>query len=134
MGGVGVDRASQGVGRLACPRTTALEGGTMIRRLSVLVMICVLALSGVAGIAPAAAQAGVTVNIRAIDAQTGESILSACFVLVDFSNIGCDENADGLIRYEGVPAGDYLVDQVQPAAGYVTVHDIPITVKASPAT
>ena len=52
----------------------------------------------------------------------------------DFSKIGCDENGDGLIRYEGVPAGDYLVDQVQPAAGYVTVHDIPITVAASPAT
>ena len=106
----------------------------MFRRLSTLLMICALALSGLAGIMPAAAQSAVTVNIRTIDAQTGESILSACFVLVDFSNIGCDENADGLIRYEGVPAGDYLVDQVQPAAGYVTVHDIPITVKASPAT
>jgi hypothetical protein len=106
----------------------------MFRRLSALVMICALALSGLAGMLPAAAQTGVTVNIRTVDAQTGESILSACFVLVDFSNIGCDENADGLIRYEGVPAGDYLVDQVQPAAGYVTVHDIPITVKASPAT
>jgi hypothetical protein len=106
----------------------------MIRRLFALLMICVLALSGLAGIMPAAAQAGVTVNIRTVDASTGEPILSACFVLKDFSNTGCDENADGLIRYEGVPAGDYIVDQVQPAAGYVTVHDIPISVKASPAT
>jgi uncharacterized surface anchored protein len=106
----------------------------MFRRLSALVMICALALSGLAGVVPAAAQTGVTVNIRTVDAQTGESILSACFVLVDFSNVGCDENSDGLIRYEGVPAGDSLVDQVQPAAGYVTIHDIPITVKASPAT
>jgi uncharacterized surface anchored protein len=80
------------------------------------------------------AQSGVTVNIRTLDAQTGESIRSACYVLVDFSNIGCDDNADGLIRYEGVPTGDYLVDQVQPVAGYVTVHNVPITVAPSPGT
>ena len=67
----------------------------MIRRLSALVMICALALSGLAGIVPAAAQTGITVNIRTVDAQTGESIRSACFVLVDFSNTGCDENGDG---------------------------------------
>src|SRR6185369_14400916 len=106
----------------------------MIRRLFALLMICVLALSGLAGIIPASAQTGVTVNIRTVDATTGDPILSACFVLKDFSNTGCDENGDGLIRYEGVPAGDYLVDQVQPAAGYVTVHDVAITVKPSPAT
>jgi len=106
----------------------------MIQRLFALLMICVLALSGLAGITPASAQTGVTVNIRTVDATTGDPILSACFVIKDFSNTGCDENGDGLIRYEGVPAGDYLVDQVQPAAGYVTVHDVAITVKPSPAT
>ena len=105
----------------------------MIRWLSTCAIMIALVLSALPG-RSAVAQSGVTVNIKTLDAQTGESIRSACFVLVDFSNIGCDENADGLIRYEGVPAGDYLVDQVQPAAGYVTVHNVPITVAASPST
>jgi uncharacterized surface anchored protein len=105
----------------------------MIRWLSALMMIGALTIGGLPVVQSVAAQAGgVTINIRTVSADTGDSITSACFVLQDFSNIGCDENGDGLIRYEGVPAGDYLVDQVQPAAGYVTVNDIPITVDSSP--
>lgn len=106
----------------------------MIRRLSTVMMICALMIGGLPFVSAAGAQAGgVTINIRTLDADTGESITSACFVLRDFSNVGCDENGDGLIRYEGVPAGDYLVDQAQPAAGYVSVDSVPITVNASPA-
>ena len=87
----------------------------MIRWLSALMMICALTIGGMPVVQSVAAQAGgVTINIRTVDADTGDSITSACFVLQDFSNVGCDENGDGLIRYEGVPAGDYLVDQVQP--------------------
>jgi uncharacterized surface anchored protein len=54
-------------------------------------------------------------------------------VLQDFSNEGCDENGDGLIRFEGVPAGDYLVVQTVDADGYETLDPVEITVRDSPA-
>lgn len=35
----------------------------------------------------------------------------ACYVLIDFSNEGCDENEDGRVEFKDVPAGIYEVDQ-----------------------
>lgn len=105
----------------------------MFRRLTALLTICALALTGLAGFVPAAAQSGVTVFIRPVDAETGDSITDACFVLVDFSNEGCDENGDGQISYEGVPAGEYVVSQTRDASGYQHADDITIDVRSNPA-
>ena len=91
----------------------------MIRWLLTLMMLSALALAGLPGSAPASAQTGgVTIYLQPVDADTGESITDACFVLQNFSNEGCDANGDGVISYEGIPAGDYIVVQTQEAAGY----------------
>ena len=45
------------------------------------------------------------------DPENSELLEGACYVLVDFSNEGCDENKDGRVEFEDVPAGTYEVDQ-----------------------
>ena len=99
----------------------------MIRWFSAFTIIVALVLTG---LAPATAQSGgVTIFIEPVDASTLEPITDACFVLENFSNEGCDENGDGLIQYEGVPAGDYLVVQTREAAGYQMAEPVEITVE-----
>jgi uncharacterized surface anchored protein len=106
----------------------------MTRWLISLTLIWALALSGVAGILPAAAQDdAVTVFIKTIDAETGDPIYDACYVLVDFSNEGCDENGDGRISFEGVPPGDYSLSQTRSAVGYQSIDPLPMTVDPSSA-
>lgn len=106
----------------------------MIRWLLTLMMLSALALAGLPGLAPASAQTGgVTVYLQPVDADTGESITDACFVLQNFSNEGCDANGDGVISYEGIPAGDYIVVQTQEAAGYPRIMPQEITVRSEPA-
>ena len=104
----------------------------MIRWRIALVLVCGLVLPGLAGPLATTAQAGVTVYLEPVDARTGESIFDGCFVLQNFSNEGCDENGDGRISYEGVPAGDYLVVQTVDAEGYETLDPVEITVRDSP--
>ena len=45
------------------------------------------------------------------DPESSDLLEGACYVLVDFSNEGCDENRDGRVEFEDVPAGIYEVDQ-----------------------
>ena len=45
------------------------------------------------------------------DPESSELLEGACYVLIDFSNEGCDENRDGRVEFEDVPAGTYEVDQ-----------------------
>ena len=72
----------------------------------------------------------VTIFLKPVDITTGDSVTSSCFVLKNFSNIGCDENADGVISYEGVPPGIYGVHQSQPSVGYLKLSDFRINVHA----
>ena len=73
----------------------------MHRRIALLLtMLLIQPLAGV-GLAPrasAAAQTSKTVYIQTVDIATGESITTACYVLIDASEEGCDENGDGMIR------------------------------------
>jgi uncharacterized surface anchored protein len=70
----------------------------------------------------------VTVYLAPIDVTTGGAVTAACFVLIDFSNTGCDENGDGFISFEDVPPGIYGVHESQPAAGYLALSDFRINV------
>jgi len=45
------------------------------------------------------------------DPKSSELLEGACYVLVDFSNEGCDENRDGRVEFQDVPAGTHEVDQ-----------------------
>jgi hypothetical protein len=100
----------------------------MHRRFALLLaMLLILPLAG-AGLTPLARAATKTVYIETVDIATGESITSACYVLIDASEEGCDENGDGLIRYRGVAAGEFTVTQTVRAPGYLPMGDFPVTI------
>src|SRR5690606_7853093 len=51
-----------------------------------------------------------------------------CYILLDYSNEGCDENGDGQVTFDDMPQGTYTVRQTRTPAGYPTVNDFPITI------
>lgn len=59
---------------------------------------------------------------------TGDLLTGACYVLVGYSNEGCDENGDGQVDFAAIPFGDYTVHQTRAPAGYAPVDDYTITV------
>jgi len=75
-----------------------------------------------------AQNAGVTVYLQPVNMADGSSITDACFVIVNASNEGCDENGDGYISFEGIAPGSYLVSETRSAAGYLPVGDVRISV------
>lgn len=95
-------------------------------RYLLLALFCLVA--PLAWSAPAVAQDLMTVSIETVDIQTGESITTACYVFFEFSEEGCDENGDGLIRFQGMPVGDYQVIQTVRAAGYLPMGDFPVSI------
>lgn len=97
----------------------------MPRRL-LLLLVFLLALP--AGVAPPAAAATKTVWIETVDIAGGQSITTACYVLVNASLQGCDENGDGRIRYEGVSPGEFTVTQTVRAPGYLPMGDFPVVI------
>ena len=100
----------------------------MFRLLSGILLLLVAPL---ATLAPAAAQvAGTTVYVRSV-APDGTAITDACYTFINAGLEGCDENRDGYIRFEGIPAGSYTVQQTQPVAGYLPVGDFPVTLEPS---
>lgn len=62
------------------------------------------------------------------DPDGGDLLTDACYVLVDFSNVGCDENGDGQVTFDQVPPGTYTVRQTEAPAGHQTVNDFEIRV------
>ena len=63
------------------------------------------------------------------DPQTGGLLTGTCYVLVDYSNEGCDENGDGQVTFADIPFGTYTVRQTQIPAGYPTINDFEIQVQ-----
>lgn len=59
---------------------------------------------------------------------TGALLTGACYVLVDYSNEGCDENTDGQVDFAAIPFGDYTVHQTRAPEGYTPIDDYTITV------
>lgn len=63
------------------------------------------------------------------DPDTGDLLTGTCYVLVDYSNEGCDENGDGQVTFAAIPYGTYTVHQTRTPAGYPTINDYAITVE-----
>lgn len=97
----------------------------MTRLISALLLLSVLAVA-----MPAAAQgAGTAVFIRTV-APDGTAITDACYTFLDGASLeGCDENGDGYIRFQGIPAGSYTVRMTTPGAGLMPVGDFPVTIQ-----
>lgn len=59
------------------------------------------------------------------DPETGESVTDVCFELVDYSNIGCDENNDGRVSFEDIPYSSlYVIRQTRAPEGYPVMDDV----------
>jgi hypothetical protein len=65
------------------------------------------------------------------DPDDGELLRGACYELVGYSNVGCDENRDGQVTFKDVRVGDHTVRQVTAPRGYDLIEDFPITVTTS---
>lgn len=68
------------------------------------------------------------VHLITRDPDDGELLRGACYQLVGFSNVGCDENNDGQVTFADIPLGDYTVHQVTPPAGYQRIEDYTLSV------
>lgn len=63
------------------------------------------------------------VHLITRDPADGEVLRGACYELVGYSQVGCDENNDGQVTFEDIPLGEYTVHQVTPPAGYQRIND-----------
>ena len=101
--------------------------GFRMARLTV-VLVSLLAL-----LAPSIPQASaqslsLTIYIAPVDAVTGAPLVGACFVIVNASNEGCDENGDGMVRFAEMLAGTYTVTQTGSVPGYADSQDFTINI------
>lgn len=62
------------------------------------------------------------------DPDTADLVTGTCYVLVGFSNEGCDENGDGRVTFDDVPVGIYEVEQTATPDGYPTTRNFTIEV------
>lgn len=72
------------------------------------------------------------VHLITRDPETGEIMTDACYQLLDYSNIGCDENGDGHITFEDIPLGDYTIQQTTTPEGYDPMGDYDVSILAGP--
>lgn len=63
------------------------------------------------------------VHLITRDPGNGELLRGACYELVGYSNVGCDENRDGQVTFEDIPLGEYTLHQVTPPAGFRAIND-----------
>ncbi|MGN6483818.1 MAG: hypothetical protein ACTHMX_05390 [Thermomicrobiales bacterium] len=76
----------------------------------------------------------VTVYLQPWDATAGTVIPHMCLSLAGASNVGCDDNGDGYIAFQGIQPGTYTVVQETIIAGIVQLgDDVTITVADTPA-
>lgn len=71
---------------------------------------------------------GKDISLITRDPKDGHLLTGTCYVLVDYSNEGCDENGDGQVTFATIPPGTYTVHQTQTPNGYPTINDFEITV------
>jgi uncharacterized surface anchored protein len=93
------------------------------------IMLLTGALVPVASSRPAAAAALVDLSISTADVRSGERLTGACYVIVDWSEEGCDENGDGRVEFKDVAVGLYTVTMTRVPAGYLRAGDFPIAVQ-----
>jgi hypothetical protein len=65
------------------------------------------------------------------DPETGDALTGACYELVGYSNVGCDENGDGRVSFEDIPYSTYTIRQVTTPAGYEPMDDYIVSIMPS---
>jgi hypothetical protein len=84
-------------------------------------------LSGMA--VPVTAQG--TVDVAIYTVENGQSAYDACYVIVGYSEVGCDENGDGKVTFAEIPYGSYTVQQTANLGAGRSVPDFTIQVTGS---
>ncbi|HWV24182.1 MAG TPA: SpaA isopeptide-forming pilin-related protein [Thermomicrobiales bacterium] len=74
------------------------------------------------------ANAAKTSDVMILTMENGQPATDACYELVDFSNIGCDENRDGGVTFMDIPIGTYTLHQTPDLGPGRHVDDVTITV------
>ena len=67
-------------------------------------------------------------DVAIVTTENGEPVTDACYVLVGYSDVGCDENGDGKITFQEVPVGTYTVRQTADLGSGRSVPDFTIRV------
>src|SRR5262245_9543929 len=110
------------------PFGATYRGGAAVRRILTLALL-------VWGLVPLSlstltrAAATTDVSVVSADIRAGQRLAGACYVIVDWSNEGCDENGDGQVDFKDVRPGTYTVTQTKSPAGFEPVADFSITVR-----
>ena len=78
------------------------------------------------GAHPSAGTANVSLATR--DPNTGSLLPGACYIILDASNEGCDENGDGLVDFDDVVVSTFTVRQTIAPKGYQPANDFDINI------
>lgn len=62
------------------------------------------------------------------ETSAGEPVYDVCYTLVDYSNLGCDENLDGNVLFQDIPPGRYYVEPSYPNGSLYYVEPFTILV------
>lgn len=72
-----------------------------------------------------------TSDVTILTRENGQPATDACYVLVDYSNVGCDEDRDGQVTFQDVPFGTYTVRQTADLGPGRSVNDFTIDVRGN---
>jgi uncharacterized surface anchored protein len=62
------------------------------------------------------------------DPKTGDLLNGSCYVILDASIEGCDENSDGQVDFRDVVPGTYTVHQTKAPSGFNRIDDFDIQI------
>ena len=71
------------------------------------------------------------VAIVSRDAESGNRLIGACYIIDGASLEGCDENNDGQVDFKDVTVGTFTIVETKAPAGYNRVLGSKITITAS---
>lgn len=71
------------------------------------------------------------VNLITRNPANGQLLMGACYELVGYSNIGCDENRDGQVEFKDIPLGEYTVRQTTAPRGFQRIDNVKVGVTAT---
>ncbi|MGC4107590.1 MAG: prealbumin-like fold domain-containing protein [Thermomicrobiales bacterium] len=93
--------------------------------------IVALMLAGILGMVTSVSAQGGSSDVAIFTTENGQPAYDACYVLVGFSNEGCDENGDGRVMFADVPWGTYTVTQTANLGSGRYVADFTINVRGN---
>lgn len=71
------------------------------------------------------------IAIGPFDNETNDSLTGACFQIVGYSKIGCDDNRDGAVMFADIPYGTWTVQVTTAPHGYYPTYGDTITITVS---